>query len=70
MEQTYQISGMTCDHCAMHVREALEGLAGVKSARVDLETGKATVVADSVLDVPSVAAAVDEVGYKLVPQSA
>ncbi|EQD57795.1 mercuric ion reductase [mine drainage metagenome] len=29
-----KITGMTCDSCAVHVREALEGVPGVREARV------------------------------------
>ena len=65
MEHTYQISGMTCDHCAIRVRDALQGVSGVESVQVDLQTGTATVASNAALDASAVAAAIDEVGYKL-----
>ena len=70
MTQTYQISSMTCDHCAMRVREALQGVPGVESAQVDLQAGTATVASNAALDASVVARAVDEVGYKLEPVTA
>lgn len=45
------ISGMMCDHCVMHVRQALESVPGVKSASVDLESKSAKVYLDSDSDV-------------------
>ncbi len=37
------VSGMTCQNCVRHVREAIQGVAGVAAATVDLEGGKAQV---------------------------
>ena len=38
-----KIDGMSCGHCVMHVRQALEAVAGVESAEVDLQAGEAIV---------------------------
>ncbi|KAH8078871.1 cation-transporting ATPase [Aureococcus anophagefferens] len=40
-----RIGGMTCGHCVGAVTSALEGVAGVARADVDLERGLATVAA-------------------------
>lgn len=40
---TLNVTGMTCNHCVMSVKNALEELAGVRSARVDLDAGEAVV---------------------------
>lgn len=40
---TLKVTGMTCDHCVHAVKGALEGLEGVRTARVDLQAGRATV---------------------------
>src|SRR5215472_14904661 len=37
------VTGMTCSNCARHVAEALQGVAGVRSATVSLEGQQATV---------------------------
>ncbi len=42
-ETEFAIGGMTCNNCARHVTEAIQGVAGVASASVRLETGRATV---------------------------
>ena len=40
MDKTHlKIEGMTCQHCVSHVTEALEGVAGVASAKVNLKKG-------------------------------
>lgn len=58
-----QVDGMTCNNCARHVTTALQGVAGVQSARVDLLTNRATVrwaeaqAADSEKLIQAVAAA-------------
>ena len=42
MDKTHlKIEGMTCQHCVSHVTEALEGVAGVASAKVNLKKGEA-----------------------------
>lgn len=38
-----KVKGMSCDHCEMRVRKALEAVEGVQSAKADHRTGKATV---------------------------
>ena len=48
------VEGMMCNNCAKHVREALEKVAGVSNAEVDLAAKTATVtlaadVADDIL---------------------
>ena len=40
------VSGMTCDRCADHVREALEKLPGVQSVEVSYPQGTASVAVD------------------------
>ena len=38
-----KIEGMTCGHCAMHVKQALLKVPGVDTAEVDLQAKEATV---------------------------
>jgi copper ion binding protein len=64
---TYQVTGMTCGHCVKAVEGALSGLDGVQEVQVDLGAGAVTVTSDAALDVASVASAVDDAGYELVP---
>lgn len=39
---TYEVKGMMCAHCVMHVKKALESLPGV-SAEVSLDPSRAVV---------------------------
>jgi copper chaperone CopZ len=66
---TYQVTGMTCEHCARAVTDEIESLAGVGSVSVALVPGGAsavTVTSDAPLATDAVAAALDEAGaYRL-----
>jgi copper chaperone CopZ len=64
-EETYNIIGMTCDHCANAVTDELRKLPGVSDVRVDLARGTATVGSSAPISRSDVAAAVDEAGYEL-----
>ena len=44
--QGFQVEGMTCGHCQAAVAKALTGLAGVRSATVDLARNEAIVTYD------------------------
>ena len=66
-EQTYTVTGMTCDHCVRAVTEELEKLPGVTDVDVELASGQVTVHSEQELDRSAVAAAVDEAGYEVAP---
>lgn len=63
---TYQVQGMTCEHCVQSVSTQVGALPGVSKVEVDLGTGAVTVTSDRELDREAVRAAVDEAGYELV----
>jgi Cu2+-exporting ATPase len=65
MSQTINVTGMTCQNCVRHVREALEALPGVRSAEVDLGSGRVELEAERVLSEQELTAALDEAGYAL-----
>lgn len=62
----FQVTGMTCGHCEMSVREEVEKIAGVEGIDVSAQTGKLVVTSASALDAQAVIAAVDEAGYQAV----
>lgn len=66
---TYQVTGMTCEHCVHAVSEELRELAGVSDVTVDLHPGgesAVTVTSDAPLTAEAVAGALDEAGdYQL-----
>ncbi len=57
------IEGMSCAHCVHHVKEALEAVAGVRSAAVSLEAKEASVEHDEGVTSEALATAVEEAGY-------
>jgi Cu+-exporting ATPase len=63
------ISGMTCNNCARHVTEALQGVAGVQSANVSLEAGQASVrwAAEKEPDLAAMIKAVEAEGFGAKP---
>ena len=65
MRRLLTIEGMTCGHCVMHVRSALEDVAGVESAEVDL-LKKTAMVSGEALDEGALRAAVADAGYRVV----
>jgi copper chaperone CopZ len=64
MKKTLSIEGMSCKHCVMHVKTALEGVPGVSGAEVDLAT-KSAVVTGELFDDEALKAAVAEAGYSV-----
>ncbi|GAA5436056.1 CopZ family metallochaperone [Deinococcus aquaticus] len=62
MSTELTITGMTCGHCQKAVQEALQQVAGVQSASVDLAAGRASVTGPA--DVQALIAAVVEEGYE------
>lgn len=62
----YQITGMTCSHCEMSVREEVATISGVQSIEVSAQTGRLVVTSELELDDAAILAAVDEAGYQAV----
>ncbi|GAA4525833.1 heavy-metal-associated domain-containing protein [Brachybacterium sp. AOP42-C2-15] len=62
----FQVTGMTCGHCEMSVREEVSELAGVQGVEVSHETGLLSVSSEQPVDEAAVLAAVTEAGYSAV----
>jgi copper chaperone len=66
---TYEVTGMTCEHCVHAVTGELKNLGGVSDVRVDLVPdglSAVTVTSEAPLSEQQVAAALDEAGdYEL-----
>lgn len=63
----YRVSGMTCGHCEMSVREEVGEISGVTDIQVSAQTGVLVVTATGDVDDAAVLAAVEEAGYSAVP---
>ena len=59
-----KITGMTCDSCAVHVKEALEKLPGVHSAVVSYPKGTAQLISEPEVQLDSLTAAISKLGYQ------
>ena len=64
---TFQVTGMTCDHCRRAVTAEIGRIPGVQGVAVDLATGSVTVTAAQPVDRADITHAVDEAGYTLIP---
>ncbi|MBT3318289.1 MAG: SO_0444 family Cu/Zn efflux transporter [Clostridia bacterium] len=56
------IEGMSCEHCAKRVTQALENIGGVVSVSVDVKEGKAYVQGEDI-DMAAMKQAVEDAGY-------
>ena len=61
----FQVTGMTCAHCEMSIREEVSQVPNVTGIEVSAQTGK-LIVSGSPVDDAAVLAAVDEAGYSAV----
>lgn len=64
-ETTLKIEGMSCQHCVMRVKKAIDTVAGVTKSNVAV--GSATVQFDeSKTKKEDIAAAIEKAGYKVI----
>nr|AFN66362.1 mercuric reductase [uncultured bacterium] len=61
---TLKITGMTCDSCAVHVKEALEKVPGVQSANVSYTKGSAKLAVEAGTSPDALTSAVAGLGYR------
>ena len=59
-----RVEGMMCEHCVMHVRDALSKLPGVKSVEISLQDKTATIKSKKPLANDRLKALIEEAGYK------
>lgn len=61
MNVAIRVSGMTCEHCAKTIRQAISQLSGVNRVDVDVLGGVVTVDGDC--DAATITAAIADAGY-------
>ena len=66
MKTILRIEGMSCAHCVQHVKEALEEIADVQYAEVNLSGKTAEVEHADNVSLATLKAAVEEEGYEVV----
>ena len=59
----FLVTGMTCGHCEMSVREEVSEIDGVEGVEVSAQDGRLIVTASAPVSDEAVIAAVDEAGY-------
>jgi len=65
MKKTVRIEGMMCNHCKMHVEQALGKVNGVKKVNVDLKKAFAIVESNTLIDESLLKQAVMDAGYRV-----
>ena len=63
-ETTIKIEGMSCQHCVMRVKKAVDGVDGVSSSEVEIGTAK-VVFDESRTSEDAIKAAITNAGYKV-----
>lgn len=62
--RSYEVKGMSCEHCVASVREEVSEIDGVSRVEVDLASGRVVVSGEQLSD-DAVKSAVDDAGYVL-----
>lgn len=63
MKKLLNVEGMSCNHCVMHVKNALMDIEGVKGCIVSLSSNTAEVDLDKDIDDEILVNAVEDAGY-------
>lgn len=63
----YNVTGMSCGHCEVAIRQEVSQLSGVTGVDVSSKTGRLVITSDQPLQHQSVLDAVDEAGYEATP---
>ena len=63
MKTILQIEGMSCAHCVQHVKKALEAVAGVTSANVNLKNKSAEVEHGDNVNIAAMKTTVEDAGF-------
>ncbi|MBI4681641.1 MAG: heavy-metal-associated domain-containing protein [Nitrospirae bacterium] len=64
-EITLKIEGMSCQHCVMHVKKAVDGVSGVSSSDVAIGSAK-VVYDDSKTNKDRIVRAIQVAGYEVI----
>lgn len=64
IKKSYDVEGMHCEKCVARVKNAIEGIEGVRAAKVTLEPGSALVKMDAEIADDVIIAAVEAEGFK------
>lgn len=65
MKKVIVIEGMSCNHCAMAVKNALYGIEGISHVDVELNNNRAIVEGEAISD-EIIKEKIEEAGYNVV----
>jgi copper chaperone len=66
-QETIKVEGMSCTHCQLRVKKAVEEVEGVRKADVDLQTKQVVIdYEEGKANLEKVKAAIREAGYEPV----
>jgi copper chaperone len=64
-QETIKVEGMSCGHCVMRVKKAIEGVEGVRKVDVDLQKKEAIVeYEEGKANLEKMKTAIKEAGYE------
>lgn len=66
MIKILKVEGMSCKHCAMHVKEALLAVNDITDASVDLNKGQVVIKAKAEISNEILTDAIAQAGYVLI----
>ncbi len=69
MENTYQVTGMSCGHCAAAITAEVSEIEGITAVQVSHEAGTMRVESDRAIDFAQLVAAVGEAGDYVVVEN-
>lgn len=65
--ETFNVPGISCQHCVNAISNEVGGLGGVKDVQVELESKTVRVNADKTVSRETLVAAIQEAGYDVSP---
>ncbi len=66
MALVLKVKGMSCQHCVMSVKKALNQLEGIQSVEVDLAKGEVRFENTKALAVTRIEKAITDAGYEVI----
>jgi copper chaperone CopZ len=68
-KKEYRVEGMNCQHCVMHVKNALEKLDGVEKVFISLEDSLVSIFAENQPDLIRINKALDDAGHYKISET-
>lgn len=65
-EYLVEIKGMKCSNCALHVKDAIKKIEGVKKVEVDLQTNTAAITSKVELDTKIIKNNIENLDYSVI----